>query len=400
MRVSLTPAYIAALPKDVETCVWDSTVRGFGFARRRAADGTMLDRYLARKRLGKLMPKMTLDAQSVSFTQAQDAAKDWLAEIQLKKNPRAAQKAMLEEQSRITYVDAVTDYLAVKVKKLRTSSFRQAKLYLTNPGYFGFKKPLAAITRSDIATRLDAISSENGVETAKRARSILYTMFKWAINKGHVDVNPVALTEVEEPEETTPEVVRVLNADELKAVWDACGADDDYSRIIRLLILTGCRRDEVGGMRWSEFDLQQGTFTIPVERSKNKRAHTLPLPAMALDIIRSIPQRVGCDHLFASKGFSMWSRSKKLLDGASGVKAWKLHHIRHTVSTGMNDIGIDPHIVDATLNHLANRQKMERRYNHSEYLVQKAQTLIRWADHVNSVVTGEPRKIEPLPRAA
>jgi integrase len=73
-------------------------------------------------------------------------------------------------------------------------------------------------------------------------------------------------------------------------VWLACG-DDDYGRIVKLLILTGCRREEIGGVRWSEIDLDKGTLTIPAERAKNGRAHTLPLPAMALDIIRSIPQR-------------------------------------------------------------------------------------------------------------
>ena len=101
---------------------------------------------------------------------------------------------------------------------------------------------------------------------------------------------------------------RVLSNDELVAIWRACG-DDDYGGIVRLLILLGSRRQEIGGMRWSELDLDAGTWALPAARAKNNRAHTITLPPAALDIIWAV-LRSTRDNLFgdrASDGFTNWS---------------------------------------------------------------------------------------------
>ena len=60
---------------------------------------------------------------------------------------------------------------------------------------------------------------------------------------------------------------RVLTPGELKAIWRQC-RDDDFGRIIRLLLLTACRRDEIGGLRWSEVDLETGKLLLPKDRTK------------------------------------------------------------------------------------------------------------------------------------
>src|SRR5262249_31136668 len=162
--------------------------------------------------------------------------------------------------------------------------------------YFGplHSTAINAITRAHIATRLNAMIVENGASTASRARAHLSAFWVWAMQQGIAEANPVIGTA---KPATGPAKDRVLTDDELRAIWNACG-DDDYGRIVRLLILTGCRRMEIGGLRWSEVDLDAGTLTIPAERSKNHRAHTLPLSDTALDIIRSIPRMVSRDYLF------------------------------------------------------------------------------------------------------
>jgi integrase len=389
---------IDALSKDKEAMIWDSTIRGFGFLRRRAKNGTMFDRYIARKRLGKLMPKMTLDAAVVSFTKAQDAAKDWLAEIQLKNNPRAAQQAKLAEQSRIMYAEGAADYLKVKAGTLAPNSLKQATLYLTNPAYFGFKKALADVTGDDVTARLDVIRDEHGAATANRSRSILHGMFEWAVKRSHCKDNPVKKTDKPAVDSKRE---RVLTNDELKAIWNACDPSDDYGRIVRLLILTGCRREEIGGLRWSEVNLDEGTITIAADRCKNGRAHTLTLPALALNILRAIPQRVGSDFLFGSNGngFTMWSHSKAHLK--DGCAAWRLHDARRTVATGMGDIGVLPHVIEAVLNHISGHKAgVAGIYNRSTYARDIRNALAMWSDHVNSIVTGEAPKVVALPLAA
>jgi integrase len=92
----------------------------------------------------------------------------------------------------------------------------------------------------------------------------------------------------------------VLEDKDLAAVWNAC-QDDDYGKIVRLLILTGARRDEIGGMTWSELDSDNRTWTLPAERSKNGRSLKLHLPRLAWDIIEATTHRAFNDHLFGHR---------------------------------------------------------------------------------------------------
>ena len=76
----------------------------------------------------------------------------------------------------------------------------------------------------------------------------------------------------------------MLNDDEIQVIWSAC-RDDDFGRIIRLLLLTGCRREEIAGLRWSEINLDSGVLILPPARTKNKREHSLTVPPLAVDIL-------------------------------------------------------------------------------------------------------------------
>jgi integrase len=99
----------------------------------------------------------------------------------------------------------------------------------------------------------------------------------------------------------------VLDDREIAALWRACG-DDDAGRVTKLLILLAGRRAEVGGMCWSEIDLEAVMWELPKERAKNGRALRLPLPALALQLIEGTPRLVGRDTLFgqwSGRGFDV-----------------------------------------------------------------------------------------------
>jgi integrase len=185
----------------------------------------------------------------------------------------------------------------------------------------------------------------------------------------------------------------VLSDAELVSAWRACG-DDDFGKIVRLLILLGSRRQEIGGMCWTELDLDAGTWVLPAARSKNKRAHTITLPMAAMNIIRSVP-RGARDHLFGDRagiGFANWSNCKQQFDNRIGAAkpAWKLHDIRRSVATGMADIGIEPFHVEAVLGHYGgHRAGTAGTYNRSQYTEQIARALQRWAGHVEHLVSGK-----------
>jgi integrase len=151
----------------------------------------------------------------------------------------------------------------------------------------------------------------------------------------------------------------VITDDELAKIRSAC-RDDDYGRIVRLLILMGRRRDEVGDMTWPELDLNRGLWTIPRERTKNGLPHEVPLSDAALEILWSIPRREGRKFVFGEGqgGFSGWSKSKARLDARIAktravVRPWRLRDLRRTVATRLGELGILPHVVEAILNHVS-----------------------------------------------
>jgi len=172
--------------------------------------------------------------------------------------------------------------------------------------------------------------------TARQARAALNGLYKWAMGEGLLGpfpANPVVGTH--KPADPQPRD-RVLSDAELAAIWNAC-QDDEFGCIVRLLILLGNRRAEVGGMSWSELDFAAGTWLLPAARSKNKRSHRVVLPAAALAIIEAVPRRSDRDQLFgdrADTGFTDFSRGKQELDLRLGTtaKPWRLHDIRRTVA--------------------------------------------------------------------
>lgn len=178
------------------------------------------------------------------------------------------------------------------------------------------------------------------------------------------------------------------------AIWKASSPDDDYGRIIRLLILLGARSGEIAGVSWSELELNAGTWNLPKERSKNHRAHLIVLPEPALEIIRGVPQRADRDQLFgdrADSGFTGWSQAKAALDRRLGdsLRPWRGHDIRRSVATGMADIGIAPHVIEAVLNHYGGHKRgVSGIYNRSRYDREVTAALARWADHVLALVEG------------
>jgi integrase len=237
---------------------------------------------------------------------------------------------------------------------------------------------LSGIARADIATQLNTITKDRGPVAANRARSTLSTVFRWAIGEGLCDANPVLGTN--KREENGPRE-RALSDEEAAALWIAT-EDDHFGRIVRLLMLTGCRRDEIGSLQWSEIDINARKITLPKERTKNGREHIVPLTDSALEILAVMPRIEGRDYVFglSGGGFSNWSQAKRELEKTIKLKPWTLHDLRRTVRTGLGMLGIAPHIAEAVLNHLP--AKLIRTYDRNKYEPEKRDALDRWANHL------------------
>jgi integrase len=396
-----TIASLALSPGRTEEFVWDADIgERFGLRLRRRTDGGLQRTWVVQYRADGRTRRLTLGgADKVSPAQARDAARKLLARVELGHDPQGEREAKRREATR-TVRSLVADYLAAKESELRPTSQRINKLYLTG-SYFRplHSLPVNAVTRSSAATCIRAIVRNHSTATAAAARRALSAFFAWAIAEGALGDAPNPVDGSHRPADPTPRS-HVPTPAELATVYRACG-DGDFGRIVKLLTLLGSRRAEVGGMRWSELDLAAGTWTLPAERSKNRRAITISLPAAALAIIESVP-RTNRDHLFgdrAGEGFTSWSRYKTDLDRrlVGKVRPFRIHDIRRGAATGMADIGIEPHVVEATLNHYSgHRRGAAGIYNRSRYERAVKAALVRWSEHVLALVEGREGRVVAL----
>src|SRR5262249_19468138 len=232
----------------------------------------------------------------------------------------------------------------------------------------------------------------------------LSIFFGWAMAKGPAEANPIIGTE---PAVTKGARDRVLTDDELRSIWAAL-PDSDYGDIVRLLALTGQRRDEIGSLRWSEVDFDKALIALPPERTKNSRPHDVPLSPPALAILKARPHLAGREYVFGSGARSHlgWSNYKVALDARiaskGAISGWRLHDLRRTVSTRMHDeLGVFPHIVEAVLNHVSgHRAGVAGIYNRATYAKEKAIALARWAEHLASIVSERSSKVVAIRESA
>jgi integrase len=147
-------------------------------------------------------------------------------------------------------------------------------------------------------------------------------------------------------------------------------------------MLTAQRREEIGGLRWAE--VEQGKLVLPASRTKNGRAHEVPLSAPAQAIIDSTHRILDREAVFSeADAFANWSGEKAALDERCSVKDWTVHDLRRTAATRMADLGVAPHIVEAVLNHVSGHKAgVARVYNRASYAKEKREALELWAGHI------------------
>jgi integrase len=290
-----------------------------------------------------------------------------------------ARKAQARVDDRQLFGVLAAEYIDLRARDLRARSLEQCKLHLLKYFVPLHRLPLHKINRATVAAELRAVSKERGPVAANRGRSTLSVFFGWAIGEGIIEANPVLNTN------KTSEGMgreRVLTDDELTAVWSAAPASD-FGRIVRLLLLTSQRRTEIASLRWDE--IVDGTITLSRERTKNGRAHVVPLSPQALAVLESAPRRVGRELVFGEGkgGFSGFAAAKKRLDEASGVTDWTLHDLRRTTATKMADLAVLPHVIEAVLNHTSGfRSGVSGIYNRSAYTEEKRAAMLLWGNHV------------------
>jgi integrase len=373
-----------------EAIFFDDDMPGFGLRLREGGSRTFIVQYA----LGGRQRRMTIGAAKIlDPKKARQTAGNLLAKVRLGHDPAADRAEARVRASDELLGDVVGRFLARQEGRLRPRSYVDAKRYLEQ-----YSKPLhslhlARINRATVAARLGKIADEHGPVSADRARAALSSFFTWAIGEGLCDMNPVIGTNKHFDGAKSRD--RVLADRELALIWRAL-PDSDYGEIVKLLILTGQRREEIGALQWSEVDLEEPVITLPPARTKNCRPHEVPLSKLALEILKSRPARAGRDSIFGRRprsgndrqsGFQGWSKSKAALDKQATISPWRLHDVRRTVATRMAELGVQPHVIEAVLisGHKAGVAGV---YNRSSYAAEKRAALELWGKHVQLLIDG------------
>jgi integrase len=258
------------------------------------------------------------------------------------------------------------------------------------------------ITRRDVLDLLDSVVDSGKPIAANRTLAAVRKMFNWAVARDILTASPCAGVKPPTLERARD---RVLTDDELRLVWQAAGkVGGSFGSLVRLLMLTGQRRNEVAEMQWNELDLEGRLWTLPRERVKTDQPHEVPLSAPAIGILESAPRIAASPFVLTTTGKTPsngYSKGKRKLDALlpQDMPAWRLHDLRRTVASGMARLGINLPVIEKVLNHSGGSfAGIVGVYQKHTFAEEKRAALEAWGRHVEGIVTGKPAKVLPIHR--
>ena len=332
---------------------------------------------------GKTFKKTVGQYPRLSLADARELARDDFKKLARGKNPADEKR---EEAD--TVGELIARFLEKHVaKQNRPKTREETTRYLTKVVLPKWGRILVTdISKRDVIALLDEIAEEHPV-AANRCFAAVRKMFAWAVEKDILQTTPCIAVKRPGGKETARD--RTLSDTELAAVYQAAGELGwPFGPFIQILALTGQRRNEVAGMRWSELDLRAKIWTIPKERAKTGEGHTVPLSSQAVAVLDGVPRIVESPFVFTTTGdtaISGFSKAKAEIDRMSPPKMppWRLHDLRRTVATGLAKLGIDLPVIEKVLNHSSGSfAGVVGVYQRHRFEDEKRAALDAWAAHV------------------
>ena len=353
--------------------------------------------------LGK-SKKLTLGKwPAVSLKQAREFAREALRQVAEGHDPTSrANAAGLARIAGPSVEDVAQEFIARHLlPNTRPSTAKEmTRLLRMNVLPLWRGRLFAEIAQRDVVNLIDGVVDRGAAVSANRTFAVLRKMFRWAGQRGIIEASPCDRLVAPTSERSRE---RVLRANEIAAFWGACdSAGWPFGPLAKLLLLTGQRRDEVGGLTWAEIDLDQRMWTIPRSRVKNDRDHHVPLSPAACSIIVDLPRMPSAEGLvFTTNGqrpVSGFSRAKSRMDAfmaseleiePAALPEWRLHDLRRTAATGMARLGVDIAVVEKVLNHQSGTFKgIVNVYQRHSFAEEKRDALDRWGDEVIAMKAG------------
>jgi integrase len=389
--------------------------------------------YLCQYTLNRQKWRVPLGSCSaLSLSKAREAAATVMGDVAKGRNPAAERKEAAATEwakrarGRLTLAVLIQDWARLHLIHRRPRYAAEAVRALHHGFSNHLDRPAEDLDRAAVVHALDALSRRlkekgkgkssirQGTAIAGRTAAYGRACFAWAMKRGSAPTNPFAELPMSS---SNTKRERVLSDQEAGAIWRAAGeAPLPFGAIVRLLMLTGQRREEVAGMTWVELSEDLATWTIPATRTKNGIPHLVPLSQPAREILNARrSDKTGDDqdaHQCAEPAlvfpgergtpFSGWSKAKSALDTASGVSGWWLHDLRRTLATGLQRLGVRLEATEAALNHLSgSRAGIVGIYQRHDWAEEKRAALDAWSAHLLAASEGRlpAGKVLPFSRA-
>ena len=333
---------------------------------------------------------------AISLARARQVALEALAAAQEGGDPRYARKQQDEAREQTLrgcvskYIDS---YVMTRHKRWQATRGQFAAYVVPHWG----DMPVGSIDAKHIIELLDKLADRPATRHA--VYLALSAFFEWCLGKHLVTINPVrGIAKTERPRPVAARE-RVLTDTEIKALWKGSEAlNDRYANFgigVKLLLLTGQRRDQVFGLRWAEIDLERAEWVNPSGRMKSGREHFVPLSNTAVDLLAGL-KRQG-EFIFSTDGavpFSGFSKAKSALDKECKVNAWRLHDLRRTAAVLLQRGGAAPFLVEAIQGRISGTfGGVAGVYQRYSYADEKRVALNKLSDDVNRLVQGTKAKV-------
>lgn len=247
---------------------------------------------------------------------------------------------------------------------------------------------VAEITRMEVSALLRRVEAR-APEVARNLRNYLSGIFEHAIDTGVLSASPVPPPRIlKRRQQRNHKAMSVDDLPQFLLDVRACNAEPTTKAAMQLVILTACRKAEVAGARWEEFDLDAAEWLIPAERMKARREHWVPLSRQAVAILRELRRQTNGAVLFPHRdrpGAHMAERTLNMMLQRMDYAGETIHGFRSVFSTHFNQLGVNPDVVERCLAH-APRDKVRAAYNRHQYREERRKLMQDWADYLDGLL--------------
>jgi integrase len=360
----------------------------------------------------------------LTLAQAREKSRLWRRLIQRGLDPDVeAKRRRAERETRERRIAAdtfeavakrfITEHVQGKRTARGIAALIEAKLI---SGHWG-TRPIVNISRRDVIDRIENIKRTAGNEAARQTLAYARVLFSWAMEQEIIGSSPCPVMS-KRSKLLAPKASRdrVLTDDEIRLLWRATEGDvlDTYpaAPLVRLLLILGCRRSELAGARWREFDLRKPgaeIWRLDGSRTKNGKPRIIPLPAMATGIIAELPRFESGDFVLSAmhgvRPFTAFSKLKERLDakitklnGGVPIEQFGLHDLRRSMRSRLSALPIQQVVRELMIGHA--QQGIAAVYDLHLYEAEQRAGFEAWCGRLRDLVEPPPANVVRLPAAA